>query len=228
MILLKKQSTLGILIVALACLALGGALFGLGYWQGERAGRQQMHTLAARESYPRSPNNFAQFGSRPGMPFMSRPNIPENASPEMKEFLQNRQTLMEKMAELRQQNPGTNGASNPQAFAQFRQQNADLLKRQSQLAQIIGQQQAKNPLPAPPPLQIPPNATPQLKDYLTARDQLMREQVAFMNQHRTDDPAVRQTAMQQWRQENATRFQQLQQLAQAMAQAASAAATPPK
>jgi len=226
MILLKAQSAWRILIVALACLVLGGALFGLGYWQGERAMRKQVNALATRGINPGPGNNFARFGPRPGMPFVSQANIPANASPEMKEFLQNRQTLMEKMAELRQQNP--NGAPNPQLFAEFRQQNADLFKRQSQLAQIIGQQQARNPLPEPPPLQIPPNASPQLKAYLTARDQLMRDQVAFMNQHRTDAPAARQSAMQQWRQENATRFQQLQQLAQAMAQAASAATTAPK
>ena len=49
--------------------------------------------------------------------------------------------------------------------------------------------------------------------YLTDRDQ-----IAFMNQHRTDEPAAWQAAMQQWRRQNAARFQQLQQEAQAMAQ----------
>jgi len=129
------------------------------------------------------------------MPFKPGANVPANASPEMKEFMQNRATLMQKMAELRQRNPSTNGAPDPKIFAQFQQENADLLKRQKELSQIIGQQQAKNPIPAPPPLQIPPNASPQLQAYLTARDQLMRDQIAFMNQHRTDDPATRQAAI---------------------------------
>ena len=209
--------------MTLACLVLGGGLFALGYWQGERAMRQQMNALAAKGTNLGSGYNFARFGSRPGMPFMPQANIPANTTPEMKEFLQNRQTLMQKMAELHQQNPNqnSNGPSDPQVFAEFRQQNADLLKRQSWLAQIIGQQQAQSPQPEPPPLQIQPSASPQLKAYLTARDQLMRDQVAFMNQHRTDDPAARQAAMQQWRQENATGFQQVQLLAQAMAQNAS-------
>ena len=144
----------------------------------------------------------------------AKANLPANATPEMKEFLENRTTLMQKMDELRQANP-TDAQG---VMQQFREQNKALLDRQQQLAQIISQQQAKNPLPEPPPLQIPPNASPQMKTYLTARDQLMRDQIAFMNQHRTDDPAARQAAMQQWRQQNAARFQRLQQQSQTLAQ----------
>ena len=125
---------------------------------------------------------------------------------------------MEKMAELRQQNTTANGVPDPKMFAQFQQQNAALLQRQRELSQILGPQQAKNPMPTPAPLQIPPNASPEMQTYLKSRDQLMRDQIAFMNLHRTDDPATRQAAMQQWRQQNAARFQQLQQEAQAMAQ----------
>ena len=102
---------------------------------------------------------------RPQAPMMPQNNLPANASPEMKEFMANRMTLMQKMAELRSQNPSSNpnGPPDPKMIAQFQQQNADLLKRQRELAQIIGQQQAKYPIPTPPPLQIPPNASPQLQ-----------------------------------------------------------------
>ncbi len=192
----------------LTCLVLGTVLFAVGYWQGQRSALQNGHP-----AYPMPP---------PGS------NLPANATPEMKEFMENRVTLMQKMAELRHGNP--NGAPDPKAFAQFREQNKALLDRQQQLAQILGQQQAQNPLPEPPPLQIPANASPQLKACLTARDQLMRDQVAFMNQHRTDDPATRQAAMQEWHRQNAARFQQLQQQEQALAQTTPGAtpAAPPK
>ena len=223
MILMNGRFTVRILIVVLACLVCGGALFGLGYWQGQRSLQPQLKTLTAEianRSLSRPPGNpwAGANPMRPQSPFMQQANLPANASPEMKEFMENRQTLMQKMAELRQQNPNTNAAPDPKIVAQFQQQNADLLKRQKELSQIISEQQAKNPLPEPPPLQIPPNATPQMKDYLTARDQLMRDQVAFMNQHRTDEPSARQAAMQQWRRQNAARFQQLQQQSQALAQ----------
>ena len=140
----------------------------------------------------------------------------------MKEFMQNRATLLQKMAELREQNPSTNGAPNPHIFAEFQEQNAELLKRQRELAQIVGRQQDKGPLPTPTPLQIPPNTSPQVQSYLTARNQLLRDQIAYINQHRNDDPQTRMTAMQQWRQQNAPRFAQVQQMAQAMAQASQA------
>jgi hypothetical protein len=191
-------------ILAPACLVVAGALFGLGYWQGHRA-------LTSQRINPGYGNNPARFSAAAAV---SHPAIPANASPEMKEFLQNQATLADKMELLRSQGP--NGTLNPQMFVQFRQQNADLLARQSQLAQIIAQQQAKNTLSAPPPLQIPPNASPKLQTYLKLRDQIMRDQIAFMNQHKTDDLASRQAAMQKWRQENATRLQQLQQLTQAL------------
>jgi hypothetical protein len=213
---------------ALICLLLAGGFFSFGYWQGERSLQPQLQALTAQVADSRQgPGNpWTGAGAlHPPMPFMPGAGIPANASPELKEFLQNRQTLMQKMAELRQQNPN----ANPQDLqARFRQQNEALFQRQQQLAQKLGQENSHNVLPAPPPLQIPANASPQMKDYLTARDQLMRDQVAFMNQHRTDDPPARQAAMQQWRQQNADRLQQIQQLAQAMAQTTVATTpTPP-
>jgi len=199
---------------ALICVFLGVGLFTLGYWQGQRTLRQEMNALVAKGINSGRGNDSGRPNPGQGMPLILPASVPADASPEMKEFMQNRATLMQKMTELHKQNSSTNGAPDPKIFAQFQQENAALLQRQKELAQTIGQQQAKNPLPAPPPLQIPPDASPQMQAYLTARDQLMREQIAFMNQHRTDDSAMRQAAMQQWRQQNATRFQQLQQLAQ--------------
>jgi len=151
--------------------------------------------------------------------------VPAKATPEMKEFEQISAVLAEKMRQWHSQNGSDIGKA--QDFAQFRKQNADLLKRQSQLGQIIAQQQAKNPLPLPPPLSIPANAPPEMKAYLTKRDQLMRDQVAFINEHRADLPAQRQAAMQQWRQQNGARFLEIQKQAQAIAQNAPRDLSPP-
>jgi len=136
--------------------------------------------------------------------------VPANASPEMTEFLQNRAALLTKLEQLQ-----ANGSSDPQAMALFQQQNADLLKRQAQLAQVLAQQQ-KTALPAPTPLPIPADASPQMKAFLAARDQLMRDEIAFQNQHLNDDPATREAAAQQWQQQKAARSQQIQQAAQAV------------
>jgi hypothetical protein len=186
--------------------------FGLGYWQGQRSHPAQQGRA------PSPPLTQADAGQPPAFhpaPPMPNNGIPPNASPELKEFLENRAKLAESFAKMRSSH-GTNGAPNPQAFAQFQQQNKALLDRQRELAQELAQQQAKNPIPTPPPLRMPPDASPQLQAFLTTRDQLMRDQIAFMNEHRTDEPQARQAVIQQWRQQNASRFTQLQQESQAL------------
>jgi len=187
-------------------LVLGAVLFGSGYWLGQRS---FLESKPAQAAASRPPWN-------PGIPAHPLPtaNIPANATPELKEFLENRAKLNAKMDELRGQ--GTTGVINPQAYAQFQKDNADLLKRQADLGKIIAQQQAGHPQMPPPPLQVPANASPQLKAFLTARDQLTRDQIAFENQHRTDDPDARKAAMQQWRKDNAARLAELQQLSRAL------------
>ena len=65
---------------------------------------------------------------------------------------------------------------------------------------------------------IPANATPQLAAFLTTRNQLMQNQVAFRKQHLNDDPAAWHTAMAQWRKQNVALLQQLQQQALALSQ----------
>jgi len=151
----------------------------------------------------------ATTNSAPSAPSI---NIPA-ATPEMTEFLQNRSTLMARMVQLQAQ-----GAPTAEALEQFQQQNADLLQRQAQLGKLIAQQQDSSPVPVPPQLQMPPNASLQVKAFLAARDQLMRDEMAFKNLHLSDDPTTREAAMQQWRQQNAARLQQIQQMAKTLAQ----------
>jgi hypothetical protein len=198
-------------IGSLLCLVLGGALFGSGYWLGQASQERKVHSVDARQMPPQP---YAT-GSGQAPAFIPPPNvtIPPNSSPELKEFLQNRAMLSNKLAEWRAQNP--NGPQDPKLMAQFQQDNAALLQRQKQLAQVIAQQ----PIPEPPPLQIPPNASPALKAFLTTRDQLMRDQIKVINQHRTDNPESRQAALQHWRQQNAALFNQLSQEAQALSKA---------
>jgi len=204
----QKIGSRGLWVIG--CLVVGGLLFGSGYWSGRRALPQGTPASAGIASskpwYSSMTPNFERSGSTS--------TNPATVTPEMKEFSDNRATLNAKMAELR-----SHGDVTPQAVAEFQKQNADLLTRQRELGKIISQQNAKNPIPTPPPLQIPPNASPQMKTFLTERDQLMRDQIAFMNLHRNDDPAARQAAVQQWRQQNASRFEQVQKDAQDIPQA---------
>jgi len=198
---------------ALLCLLFGAGLFVLGYWQGERSLRQEMKALVNSRS---GELDREAAGRPPWMRSFNNPT-PANASPEMKEFMANRATLAKNFSELRSQMMATKPPGSMQeVMQQFREKNKALLDRQAQLAHSLAPQRGPGSLSAPPPLQIPPQASPQMRAYLTARDQLMRDQMAAMRQNATADPQARAAAMQQWRQQNAARFDQLRQLAQAL------------
>jgi hypothetical protein len=158
-------------------------------------------------------------------PIRSAP-IPADATPEMKEFLTNSATLANSRAQLHNQAVASGGDVDEETISQqWREQNSALLQRQQQLAQIVAQQQAQQPMSVPAAPQIPAGASPQLTAFLTARNALMQQQAQLHNQYLTADPATRQAAMQQWRQQNSAQFEHLQQLAQALTQAQSPAQT---
>lgn len=142
--------------------------------------------------------------------------MPPNASPQMQAYLTAWDQLARSRIAFKNQNVTDDPATLQTAEQQWRQQNAALIQQVQQLAQPVAQQVAQTPLPTPPPLQMPPNASPQMQSFLTVQDQLIRSQTAFNNQHLTDDPATRQVAEQQWRQQNASLIQQYHQLAQAL------------
>lgn len=98
----------------------------------------------------------------------------------------------------------------------FRQQHQAELASLARQAQALATDAAGQLRPVPAPLQIPADATPQLSAFLVARDELMRADVAMQNQYAGADPAMRQAAIQLWCQQNASRLEQLCQLAQAL------------
>jgi hypothetical protein len=161
---------------------------------------------------------------------VSDPVIPANASQTLKDFLTTQATLANARAQIHNQivQQITASGQSPtlvqisqmeqQQLQLFQQQHAADLQLQVQRAQALANASAQTVMPVPGPTVIPPNATPQLVAYLTARDQLARDQIQLRNQYVNADPATQQAAMQQWQQQNAIRFQQLQQQAQNLSQ----------
>jgi hypothetical protein len=158
------------------------------------------------------------------MPLISEVEVPEGASQTMGDFLVARAGLMNARAQIHNQvaaqvagqnlTPDQIAQIEQTEMAQFQQQQQAALQAQQQRAQTLAQESASQPQPMPPPLVIPPDATPQMAAFLTARDQLMRSQIQMQNQYANADPATRQAAMAQWQQQNAAQLQQLQTLAQ--------------
>jgi hypothetical protein len=156
-------------------------------------------------------------------PVTIQPNIPADASPTLRDFLTTQATLSNAHAQLHGQlmqtlpASATNDRLNQKQQNEeqlFQQQHAGELKLQAQRGQLLAQESTQKATPMPPPLQIPPGATPQMTAFLTLKDQLMREEIQVSNQTVTSDVQTKVTAIQQWHQANAARFQQLQQLGQ--------------
>jgi len=155
---------------------------------------------------------------------ISQPPVPPNASQTVKDYLAAQVTLNNAKAQIHNQLiqsvAGQSLTSDQLTQLQqqetqlFQQQYGQQLQQQAQRAQTLANESAQTPLPVPGPTVVPPNATPQLAAYLALRDQLMQARVQVWNQYVNADPSVRDAAMQQWQQQNAAQFQQLQQLAQ--------------
>jgi len=157
------------------------------------------------------------------MPLISGANIPPNASSTLKAFLMVRASLANARAQIHNQllQSMPAGATQAQVSAMqqqeeqlFQQQHSADLRLQSQRAQTLAAEAASRPLPPPGPLNIPPNATPQLRAFLTTRNALVAAWAQTWNQNIRASPAARQAAIQQWQQQNAGSLQQLQEQTQ--------------
>lgn len=158
-------------------------------------------------------------------------NIPANASPALTDFLNTQAALSNACAHIHNQfihQTTTLGAAfsvaqvkqlDQQANQLFLQQNSASLTLQNQRARALA-------VSAVPPTHrdtgvalIPPNASPQLAAYLTAKFQLKQELAQLTRLYINADPATRQAAIDQWYQAKATQLAQLRQLAQNLTQA---------
>jgi hypothetical protein len=153
------------------------------------------------------------------------PNIPAGTSQDLKDFLTTQATLaqarvrihnqlLDSMPEMVTSTQLTQMQQNEEQL--FRQQHAADLQLQQQRAQNLANEAAAQPIPIPPALVIPPGTSPQLAALLTAKDHLMRDELTLMNQYTTTTPAVRNAALQAWREQNASRFQQVQAMVQSL------------
>lgn len=209
------------------------------YQQEQMALAQEETALAAKGATPAQidawhQQNAARFDAQLGRaqamaaaseaqtkPVVIQPNIPADASPTLRDFLTTQATLVNARTQMHRQLMQALPASptsdqlnqeQQQEMQLFQQQHAGDLQLQAQRGQLLAQESTLKATPMPPPLQLPPNATPQMTAFLTLKDQLMREEIQADNQTVTSDVQTKVTALQRWKQANAARFQQLQQL----------------
>jgi hypothetical protein len=158
-----------------------------------------------------------------------QPNIPANASLALKDLLNTRAALANARAQIHNQlvqgSSGTNltfaqlGTLEQSETQLFQQQNSALLAVQAQQVQALTPTSVAPTQTARASAAVPGNATPQMAAFLSTRYQLRQSLIQLQNQYATASPAARNAVLQQWRQENASHFTQLQQQAQTLSQA---------
>lgn len=181
------------------------------------AEEQQAQTAAIASSLQLKPTN-------------RQPNIPADASPTLQAFLTTQTALANARAQIHNQLVQSATASGGSVtFAQlaqleqqeeqlFRHQNAVALTLQQQRSRVVADESPQSVQPVPDLVIIPANTSPQMAAYLTIQNQLRRGIVQVRNQYVNSTPAVREAALQAWREQNASQFEQLQQAAQTLAQ----------
>jgi hypothetical protein len=214
---------------------LGSLLQERGELISQGATQQQLQTwreqngpqFAALQQFVQS---LAQESALQPLPLRLVANIPPNASGTFADFLIAQATLANSRAQIHNQllqslpqNPTREQINTmmQEEWQQFQQQHGADFQLQMQRVQALAAQSASQPLRVPGSAVIPPNASPQLQAFLRARNTLLTARAQLWNQYLTADSAARQVAMQQWREQNAGRLEQLRELAQELSNSTS-------
>ena len=99
------------------------------------------------------------------------------------------------------------------------QQNASVLNAQRQRAAAFAATAVEQTPASPISPLIPPGASPQMVEYLNARQQLRQGIEQFENQYASSSPVVQSAAWQRWKTQNSALIQRLNVAAQNLAQA---------
>ncbi len=150
----------------------------------------------------------------PELPFIEEIQLPEGASRNMEEFLLQRAVLHNSRVELLNRLHQATEEERQQALETLQSQNEEALEVQRALAVQISEEgflSEEQEIAADP--NIPPDASPELEDFLTKRHALMKEQIALLNQYRSATPEARQQALEDWHENNFSRLNALRKAA---------------
>jgi hypothetical protein len=144
--------------------------------------------------------------------------FPPDASETMKAFLQERDRLHHDQQKTLSQLTNATPEEQHLALEKWHEENAAALEAQQARAQ---QMSAENPVPrlhVPVTASIPPDATPELKNFLTQRHAFMKDQAEMMNQLENATPEQREQALENWHTQNASRLEAMQAAATQLSQ----------
>ncbi len=133
-------------------------------------------------------------------------------------FMQARSRLQQDHQKLLHTLRNASPEEHAQTLEKWHQEHATELAAQQELAVRMGAETLPARLPIPAKPRIPENATPELREFLTARHAVIKDQMEMMNQLRDAPPEEQHQAMEKWHQANSGRLEAMQTTATKLSQ----------
>lgn len=130
-----------------------------------------------------------------------------NKSKIVTEMRENQTKLMESRQKLMEDMKGASPEEMRSAMEKWQSENAQALAKQQQLASQLRSESRSSVPPDLPEPRIPENASPEMRELITARHALMKDQMETMRSLETVSPEERRIAMEEWRTENTKKFE---------------------
>ena len=171
---------------------------------------------------------LSAYGSFQPLELITSVSIPDAASDRMENFLVASAELLDGYADIHNSLAEAGSQTISVAAADqleqtttelFEQQYGAQFKAVAAQAKAVADEQVLQPLAVSPISPPPAGAGPALQAYLLASAQLTREQILVHDQNCSGTVAQLEAALEQWQDENASRFKQISLMAKALAPA---------
>lgn len=134
-------------------------------------------------------------------------------------FHQERARLMHARRELVKQLVDSSPEKRDEAMELWDEENSEALDAQQQLAIQMAAESEPPRFRVPTAPRIPENATPELREFLTARHAVMKDRAEMMDQLRDYSGEERHQAMEKWHEKNTSRLEAMQTTASRLTEA---------
>lgn len=154
----------------------------------------------------------AQQNSAP-QSYVTEVQIPSDASETMETFLVERAALQNSRTFVANQTLEASLHRRQKALEAWDRQNSEAMDAQAERAQLVSEDPDTATFPGPPALQIPAGTSPELRDLLVLRHDLMTKQAELGVELQNLPPEERSKALDDWQLENASALQAIQDAA---------------
>lgn len=175
-------------------------------------GRSSQDSASRKDQVRKSQRTSSETPLVPATSVEAASSARHNAEPSdaATAFHQGRAKLLQDHQQLMLQLAHATPEEQNQSMEKWHEEHADELAAQQQLAIRMGAESRPPKLSVPSSPNIPSNATPEFREFLTTRHAVMKDQTEMMNQLQHASPDELHQAMEKWHEQNASRLEAMQ------------------